>query len=88
MKERNKPMTLNTRKIISIELTDKEKEALEIAHDIIAGFNNNVVYVFEEQTYQSPLYGDCIELDELSRVVGVLDFFRNNPVVHAINPEE
>jgi hypothetical protein len=81
-------MTLNTRKIVTIDLTDKEKEALEIAHDIIAGFYHNVVYAFEEQAYQSPLYGDCIKLDELSRVVGVLDFFCNNPVVHAINPEE
>lgn len=47
-------MTLNARKIITIELTDKEKEALEIVYGIIADFNNNAQYLYEEQTYQSP----------------------------------
>ena len=80
-------MKFTATKLIAIELTNEEKEALEIAHDVLANFNNRAVTSFEEELYQSPLFGDIVDLEEIPRVLGIIDFFRNNPIVHAIERE-
>ena len=78
-------MKLNPTTFISLELTEEEKNALIIAHDVIAHFNNKVREVSDKETFQSPFLGDVVELDELPRVVGVIDFFINNSFVQAID---
>ena len=80
-------MKFTATKLIAIELTNEEKEALEIAHDVLANFNNRAVTSFEEELYQSPIFVDIVDLEEIPRVLGIIDFFRNNPIVHAIERE-
>ena len=78
-------MKLNSTTFISLELTKEEKEALILAHDVIAHFNNKVREVSDKEVFQSPFLGDVIELGELLRTVGVIDFFINNPFVQGID---
>lgn len=80
-------MKFTATKLIAIELTNEEKEALEIAYDVLANFNNRAATSFEEELYQSPIYGDIVDLEEIPRVLGIIDFFRNNSIVHAIERE-
>lgn len=80
-------MRLTATKLMAIDLTTEEKNALILTHDIIANFNNKAVNSFDEDIYQSPIYGDVIELDEFPRVLGVIDFLLNNSIVHAIDKE-
>lgn len=78
-------MKLNPTTFIGLELTEEEKEALILAHDVIAHFNNKVRKMSDKEVFQSPFLGDVIELGELLRTVGVIDFFINNPFVQAID---
>ena len=78
-------MKLNPTTFISLELTKEEKEALILAHDVIAHFNNKVREMSDKEVFQSPFLGDVIEFGELLRTVGVIDFFINNPFVQAID---
>lgn len=80
-------MKLTTTKLMAIELTSEERTALETVYDVIVNFHNKAISSFEEGTYQSPIYGDVITLDELPRTIGILDFFLKNPIVHAIESE-
>ena len=80
-------MKFTATKLIAIELTNEEKEALEIVHDVLANFHNNAAISFEEKLYQAPIYGDIVDLEEIPRVLGIIDFFRDNPIVHAIEKE-
>lgn len=78
-------MKLNSTTFISLELTKEEKEALILTHDVIAHFNNKVREMSDKEVFQSPFLGDVIELGELLRTVGVIDFFINNPFVQGID---
>jgi hypothetical protein len=78
-------MKLNPTTFISLELTEEEKKALILTHDVIAHFNNKVREMSDKEVFQSPFLGDVIELDELPRMVGVINFFINNPFVQAID---
>lgn len=78
-------MKLNPTTFISLEFTEEEKNALIIAHDVIAHFNNKVREISDKETFQSPFLGDVVELGELPRTVGVIDFFINNSFVQAID---
>ena len=78
-------MKLNSTTFISLELTKEEKEALILTHDVIAHFNNKVREISDKEVFQSPFLGDVIELGELPRMVGIIDFFINNPFVQGID---
>lgn len=78
-------MKLNPTTFISLELTEEEKNALILTHDVITHFNNKVREMSDKEVFQSPFLGDVIELDELPRMVGIINFFINNPFVQAID---
>lgn len=78
-------MKLNPTTFISLELTKEEKEALILTHDVIAHFNNKVREISDKEVFRSPFLGDAIELGELLRVAGVIDFFINNSFVQGID---
>lgn len=78
-------MKLNPTTFISLELTEEERNALILAHDVIAYFNNKVKEVSDKEVFQSPIMGDVIEFDELPRTIGIIDFFINNSFVQAID---
>ena len=78
-------MKLNPTTFIGLELTEEEKNALILAHDVIAHFHNKAREMSDKEVFQSPFLGDVVELDELPRMVGVIDFFINNPFVQGID---
>ena len=70
-------MTTGKIKIRTIDLTIKEREALEIVYDLMCKLNEN----YGKQTdLISPNTGECISMNELPRVRGILDSLITNRV--------
>lgn len=66
-------MTTTKKTIHNIRLTHAELIALQEAHDVLS----EITAMFGTQaTLMSAETGEVVELDELSRVRGVLSFFR------------
>ena len=78
-------MKLNPTTLISLELAEEEKKALILARDVIVYFHNKTREMSDKEVFQSPFLDDVVELDELPRMVGIIDFFINNPFIEAID---
>lgn len=75
-KEENK-MTTGRIKTRTINLTTKEREALETVYDLTCKLNESYG---KDTDLISPNTGECISMNELPRVRGILDSLMTNRV--------
>ena len=74
-------MKINNRKLYDIQFTYEELCALENAERAIT----EVVTLFGTEGYlMSAETGECVDLSELNRVRGILDFFHDHRVVERV----
>ena len=70
-------MTTKTEKMKKVEFTARERESLEIVNeiclDLMASFG-------KENTLVSPNTGECISIDELPRIRGIISGLLDNRV--------
>lgn len=65
-------MTITTKRVFDIQLTQDEIDTLEEAERII---NNLPIFFGSDGALMSAETGECVELCELNRVRAILDFF-------------
>lgn len=72
---------------IAFTFSEEEQKSISRVIDMLAKIHDHLEYEQEVSTIQSPVYGDCVTADELPRVVGILQFFANNPYANLIKDE-
>lgn len=72
---------------IAFTFSEEEQKSITRVINMMDDIHRHLVYEQEASTIQSPLYGDCITADEFPRVVGILQFFANNPYANVIKDE-
>lgn len=70
-------MTTGKIKVRTIDLTIKEREALEIVYDLTCKLNESYG---KDTDLISPNTGECISMNELLRVRGILDGLMTNRI--------
>ena len=73
---------------IAFTFSEEEQKSISRVINMMTDIHNHLFYEQEASTIQSPVYGDCITADELPRVVGILQFFANNPYANLIKDED
>lgn len=72
---------------IAFTFTDEEQKSISRVINMMEEVHHHLVYEQGANIIQSPLYGDCVTADELPRMVGILQFFANNPCANIVKDE-
>lgn len=73
---------------IAFTFTDEEQKSITRVINMMEEVHRHLVYEQGASIIQSPLYGDCVTADEFPRMVGILQFFANNPCANIVKDED
>jgi hypothetical protein len=73
---------------IAFTFSEEEQKSITRVINMMDDIYHHLVYEQGANIIQSPVYGDCVTADELPRMVGILQFFANNPYANIVKDED